>query len=108
MKNKYAIYVDDERAIPKVWQIAYGENVILCCTYRQAINALQTYPKIGRTLISLDHDLGEEKTGYDIAKYIVENKIPLTGFFCHSFNPVGKMNIIQLLTHYGYLLGGEV
>lgn len=46
-----------------------------------------------------------KKTGYDIAKYIVENKIPLYGFVCHSMNPVGRSNIEDLLCHYGYFLG---
>lgn len=54
-------------------------------------------------IISFDHDLGTEKTGYDIAKYIVENEIKIReGFRIHSANPVGRFNISQLLTHYGY------
>ena len=53
-------------------------------------------------IISLDHDLGEDKTGYDIAKYIVENQIKVGAVAIHSANPVGKFNINQLLTHYGY------
>ena len=53
-------------------------------------------------IISLDHDLSEDKTGYDIAKYIVENQIKVGAVAIHSANPVGKFNINQLLTHYGY------
>ena len=67
------------------------------------INAIQRLKEEGPfDIIDLDHDLGEEKTGYDIAKYIVEHQIPLVGFRIHSANPVGKFNIQQLLTHYGY------
>lgn len=54
--------------------------------------------------ISFDHDLGEEKTGYDCAKWLVEycmnNKFPLPEFFVHSQNPVGKENIQRLLDNF--------
>ena len=49
-----------------------------------------------------DHDLGVDKTGYDVAKYIVEHQIEIKGFKIHSANPVGRFNIRQLMTHYGY------
>ena len=55
--------------------------------------------------ISFDHDLGLSKTGYDVAKYIVENQIKIEGFQCHSMNPVGRRNIEDLLIHYGYKSG---
>jgi hypothetical protein len=48
--------------------------------------------------ISLDHDLGEEKTGYDIVKLIKElvaddyNYFP-PRIFVHSDNPVGRANM---------------
>ncbi len=76
------------------------------------------------TAISFDHDLswehypqGElslttpinydkftEKTGYDCAKwlvnYCVTNNLPLPDFYVHSFNPVGRMNIINYLVRF--------
>jgi hypothetical protein len=39
-------------------------------TADEAITLLQTGKA---TLISLDHDLGQEKTGYDVAKWMEEN-----------------------------------
>lgn len=53
-------------------------------------------------LISFDHDLGEEKTGYDCAKWLEEyiirnnfkNKI---NYMIHSMNPVGAQNIIFIM-----------
>jgi hypothetical protein len=51
--------------------------------------------------LSLDHDLGEgQKTGYDIAKWMVETKIYPPYIFVHSLNSVGAANIRQLLEHY--------
>ncbi|WP_394338014.1 cyclic-phosphate processing receiver domain-containing protein [Chryseobacterium lactis] len=67
-------------------------------------------------MISFDHDLGDEycaksgshecieKTGYDCAKWLIEycmdNLLPLPKFYCHSMNPVGKMNIESLLKNF--------
>ena len=50
--------------------------------------------------IDLDHDLGEEKTGYDICKYIIENNIKLDRVYIHTSNPVGRDNMKQLLERY--------
>lgn len=74
--------------------------VVQARTYSAAIQALEDFTF---DIIFFDHDLGEEKTGYDVAKYIVENQIEIKdGFKIHSANPVGKHNIMQLLTHYDY------
>ena len=48
--------------------------------------------------------MGEEKTGYDICKFIVENQISILGYALHTMNPVGRQNMYQLLSHYGYTL----
>ena len=70
-------------------------------------------------LISFDHDLGKEhykalfktpkkhileegfkeKTGYDCAKWLVENNYKINGYDCHSMNPIGKTNILTLLAN---------
>ena len=92
------IWVDDMRMAPEGFRI--------CRNYKSAIATIEYFSLCegGIDFISLDHDLGEEKTGYDIAKYIVENNISIKAFSCHSMNPVGKKNIEELLTHYGYTL----
>ena len=93
--NQFYIYVDDERE-PLVDYDCWVKS------YKEAVSAIKTYYSPMHTLfLDLDHDLGGEKTGYDIAKWCVENGI--TGVFrVHSMNPVGKQNIRQLLTHYGW------
>jgi len=66
-------------------------------TAKEAINLL----KSGKVeVISLDHDLGDEKitgTGYDVAKYIEEGAfhgtVPPLLWVIHSANPVGRMNM---------------
>lgn len=95
--------------------------------YAEFINWIQLngLPEI----ISFDHDLADEhytpeeywndydsskayqesmeyteKTGYDCAKwlvdYCIDNDIDLPKYYCHSFNPVGKDNILGLLNNF--------
>lgn len=93
--KKY-LFIDDIRMPHK----ANGYQLYVARSYDEAIYALSQQEF---DIISFDNDIGVGKTGYDIAKYIVENSIKIKeGFFVHSSNPVGKFNIIQLLTHYGY------
>ena len=55
-------------------------------------------------LISFDNDLGEEKEGYDCAKWLVEycmdRNLPLPKWQVHSANPVARNNINSLLNNY--------
>ena len=90
------LYVDDIRFPEYFHQI--GAEITVARTYDEAIQ----YIDDSYDIISLDHDLGEDKTGYDIAKYIVENQIKVGAVAIHSANPVGRFNINQLLTHYCY------
>lgn len=91
------LYIDDIR-FPSYWH-KIGCEVTVAKTYEEAIHDLYD----NYDIISFDHDLGEEKTGYDIAKYIVENQIKVNkGIVIHTANPVGAFNIRQLLEHYGY------
>ena len=93
--KKY-LFIDDLRIFNKI----SNYDLYIAHNYKEAISILKMNIF---DIISFDHDLGEEKTGYDIAKYIVENNIEINeGFKIHSANPVGRFNISQLLNHYGY------
>ena len=97
---KTILWIDDIRKPTDYLKLIKAHKIIVAYNYESAIEALNDYIF---DIISFDHDLGEDKTGYDIAKYIVENQIQIKeGFQCHSANPVGIFNIKQLLTHYGY------
>lgn len=85
------IFIDDERTRP---------GTIICRNYDSAIKTIENFTG-GDLIVDFDHDLGEAKTGYDVAVYIVNNNINCK-FHIHSMNPVGAFNIRQLLTHYGY------
>ena len=57
--------------------------------------------------ICFDHDLGEEKTGMDAAKYLVNLcnnlRLKLPKFNSQSSNPVGRENIMSYLVHIVWL-----
>ena len=106
MKKKMFIWLDDERPIrditPKA--IEYPEicDILICKTGEYCVEWLKKHANEYRIWIAFDHDLGSGITGYDVAKFIVENQIAIEGFSCHSMNPVGVKNIMELMEHYGY------
>ena len=51
-------------------------------------------------VISLDHDLGEEKTGYDVVKFMAEENIWPSVVKVHSMNPVGRDNMLSVINRY--------
>ena len=85
------LFVDDEKALPESTD---SDIWVLARTYNQAIELLKG---IVFKTVSLDHDLGEEKTGYDIACWLEErqheNKPIPTHIYAHSENPAGRINI---------------
>lgn len=97
---KIYIFIDDEREemFNKI-ATKVGYKYIHCHSYETAIGCIELY-KDSKLILDFDHDLGLGKTGYDVAKYIIENDIAIEGFKIHSMNPVGVSNIRQLLTHY--------
>ena len=99
---KIYIFIDDEREemFNKI-ATKVGYKYIHCHSYETAIGCIELY-KDSQLILDFDHDLGLGKTGYDIAKYIIENDIAIQGFKIHSMNVVGRKNIHDLLIHYGY------
>lgn len=90
------IYIDDMRQplIPgAIWVKSYDEAIAALT----ALSPNSIFPLV----MDFDHDLGEGKTGYDIAKWLVEYNY-FGKFRIHSMNPVGANNIRQLLKHYGW------
>ncbi len=95
----YNIFLDDER-FPSD---SDNKEYIIIRNYKDFVNTINL---LGLpNYISFDHDLGESKTGYDCAKYLVEycldNNLTATfKFYVHSQNPIGKENIIKLLNNF--------
>lgn len=93
------LWLDDERPVASWFNEGKAE---IARTYNDAIDIfLDMNDGTDDICIGFDHDLGEDKTGYDFAKWLVEHQV--IGYFSvHSLNFVGRANIVQLLTHYGW------
>jgi hypothetical protein len=115
------IYLDDVRTpIDKDW--------IVVRNYDQFILTVQEIGLANIGVISLDHDLGDsamsewhtnvyhnykldydnitEKTGYDCAKWLVEqwlNGEPVCDVYTHSANAIGSANIMGYINNYRHV-----
>lgn len=83
------IFLDDIRLCPRGFTLAIN--------YDECIKLLSNNHV---EVISLDHDLGEQYTGYDVVKFMVENEIYPSIIYLHSSNPVGVKNMYELLDRY--------
>ena len=75
------IILDDRRYVPDNTPYNVARN------YEDCIYMLRVFRKIN--YISLDYDLGEAKTGYDVLVYIKENDIKVEHINIHSDHSVG-------------------
>lgn len=113
IKNTYYLFLDDERFPKDVISWMKNDNLYLKnywiiirdfdeFTISVDMNyvAFNDFPKV----ISFDHDLGDGKTGFDCAKWLIEycmdKNLELPTFYVHSMNPVGKENIEKLLMNF--------
>lgn len=80
------MWLDDVRTAPEGW--------VWVKTYQQAITCLEGNNVVQ---VSLDHDLGEEKTGYNVAQWIEERaasgNMGKILWSVHSANTVGRKRI---------------
>lgn len=87
------VWLDDERSPP-------NDAWIHVKNYQDCIQLLKTN-RVQE--ISLDHDLGQNLSGYDVAKFIelqaANNVKPPNKIHCHSQNPVGKQYILNTINH---------
>lgn len=92
------LVVDDLRHWPA------ADGVVYARTYAEAIRLLGSLGDIAQ--LWLDHDLGEEKSGYDVAIWLEERAVSgrlvrIDRVVVHSQNPVGVRRIVAALEpHY--------
>ena len=98
MRGETLVWLDDLREKPDgfdIWAKDYGSFVEYVKTEGKHISF---------THISFDHDLGEGKSGYDCAKFLVEwcieNGYKVPSYEIHSANPVGRENIKSIFDSY--------
>ena len=88
------LYLDDLRPTPEGFDRVYSYEEFVAYLERKGLP----------DFISFDHDLGEDLSGYDCAKYLVayclEHQRSLPDYQVHSQNPVGRENIERLLDNF--------
>jgi hypothetical protein len=121
MGKNIKIFLDDVRTpIDKDWVVVRN--------YDEFVNKVNEIGLENIDLISLDHDLGDsamrewhknvyhnytldynnitEKTGYDCAKWLVEqwmNGKPVVDVYTHSANAIGAANIMGYVNNYRHI-----
>lgn len=75
------IILDDRRYVPSNSPYNVVRN------YEDCVEMIRLFRKI--SFISLDYDLGEGKTGYDVLVYMAENDIEVKHINIHSDHSVG-------------------
>lgn len=101
----YKLYLDDIRT-PR------GSGWLVVRSFEEFVATIE---RLGVPAeISFDHDLGwdearncERKSGYDCAKWLVEQELLVEHFNVHSANPVGAENIRALLGNYARFRGSN-
>ena len=109
-KMNYYIYLDDIREDDSYFNKNFSRKEwipFIVRNYCEAVEIIEKFFLDDKIFLDLDHDLGfdndnEELNGYDLCKYIIQKNISPYKFHIHSMNPVGAMNMRQLLTHYGW------
>lgn len=79
------------------------DGVVYARTYAEAIDALESTDRVSQ--LWLDHDLGEGKSGYDVALWLEERAlvgrpVDIDLVVVHSQNPVGVRRIVVALERY--------
>jgi hypothetical protein len=88
------VWLDDERPMPSEFD----------CHVKTAGEAIALLASASVTLISLDHDLGDEQngTGYDVACFIEQaaynGQLDPIEVLIHSANPVGRSRMEQAIS----------
>lgn len=121
IKMKYRIYLDDVRTpIDSSWVVVRN--------YEEFVKTVNDIGLENIDIISLDHDLGDtamkewrenvyhnfeldygnitEKTGYDCAKWLVEQWMDgknVVDVYTHSANAIGSANICGLIWNYRHI-----
>ena len=91
------------------------DNVYIATNYEEALSLLSSIPF---DILFLDHDLGgnqivtkdnwekfletEEKSGSDVARWLIENITNSPLIVVHSYNPYGAKNMLDILTKAGF------
>jgi DNA-binding response OmpR family regulator len=89
MSDLRVLWVDDSKPCPEYDAVAR--------TYDDALRMLRSFEY---DVLYLDHDLGDERTGYDLLMQIIaEDRVPRS-VICISWNPSGRRRIEAAVAEY--------
>jgi len=97
--------VDRQQFLSYAVSKVYGSDsyCIIADSFDNAIKVFEEHKEFD--VMFLDHDLGgrvyvdssDLNTGYQVAKYMVENNITSKEIIVHSLNPAGVQNMLAIL-----------
>ena len=104
------IWLDDFR-LPHPSDLG-GDRIVWVKTYDSFVKEVKSLGEnISLCKVHFDHDLGEEKSGYDCAKFLVEwcmeNGYEVPDYGIQSRNPVGRKNIQSIFETYNKVKENE-
>lgn len=101
--------LEDNKERIKKFKNKLNRKGVYLCIVETVEDAKRELPKENWDYVFLDHDLGgeiwcpsDEKSGYEVAKFIAENKISCWEIFIHSMNFHGAENMLHFLANHGY------
>ena len=101
--KKIFIWLDNNRSCHCPKELVSEVIQLHCLSYEDAIAIIEKYKDEYEFYIDFNYNLGyNKKTGYDLAQYLIENKIKCK-YRVHGLNFSGKKNIEYLLDNYNYL-----
>ena len=93
------LYLDDLRTPEIVGDTGFDEpdaEWVVVRSYHDAVSLLKL---IEFEVVSLDHDLGTDKSGYDVLVEILEGRTKMPkDIWIHSWNPVGRARMEAAIT----------
>lgn len=88
--------LEDDSSRAKAFREKFKKhNLLIASNFEQAQNIFEKVKSF--ELVSLDHDLGKEKGGVDVARLMVEKEVKAKTIIIHSQNSVGANNIYNEL-----------
>lgn len=97
----YRLFLDDVRFPQDVDHLDRDEDWVIARNYDEFVAIIE---ESGLPYeMSLDHDLGEAKTGYDCLKWMIYEKeydLRKVVINYHSGNPVGKLDMFTLVKNW--------
>lgn len=105
-KSPILLWLDDERnPLDEKWRVFFpvaNPSIVWVKSYTDFVNWISDHGL--PDAICFDHDLGEDRSGFDAAKWLTEyclaRKKSLPFWSSQSANPIGRQNILSILETY--------